>query len=396
MKVVITAGGRFHALELAYQLYKRKALQRLISFSYTKYNQSHIPGELVHTVTRCQVLDYLFLKLRLARWINSSRFNYTKDALFAKAAARELARLSHVDVFVGWAHYAYESIAKARAQGSLVIIESGSSHIRAQHNLLVQEYQRWGVDFAPIHPGVIKRMECEYDAADYIMTLSTASQKSFIDQGVDPKKILCVPCGAHIDFFAQPSVTKKRDTRFRVLVVGLLNLRKGIPYLLQAWQKAGLPLALTELVLVGCVQKDLASILPRLPQARNVVFAGPVSRERLKQWYADSSVFVLPSIEDGFGMVITEAMAAGLPVICSTNTGAPDMIEHGTHGFLVPPADVQALADKIAWCYTHQIEAAHMGRQAQERAYHFTWDIYGQRVYDLYTMLIKKRREGAQ
>jgi glycosyltransferase involved in cell wall biosynthesis len=114
--------------------------------------------------------------------------------------------------------------------------------------------------------------------------------------------------------------------------------------------------------------------------------------EDLAKSYVRGSVFVLPTVEDGFAMVLVQAMAAGLPVIATVNSGGPDLIEEGKQGFLVPIRDVDALKEKLLYLYEHPEERAEMGRAAAARvAQGFTWHDYGDGVIAAYERLLAAR-----
>jgi glycosyltransferase involved in cell wall biosynthesis len=391
MKVVISAGGRFHAHHLAQQLHQRQSLLKLFTFDYTTADTTKVPPALVTVMRSCKMLNDLFISLRLARIINKAHFNAFKDNVFDTAVSKHIKKLGSFDLFIGWAHYALKSIPLARASGATIIIESGSCHIATQQELLSEEYKRWGITYNPICSSTVEKMQAEYASADYIMTLSTFARQSFINHGFTQHKILTIPCGVDVDYFLanpQPSIKKK----FIIICVGLVTLRKGIHHLVQAFKQANLPVADTQLVIVGPIQKDFSSIAAKLGIPANVQFIGSVDRATLRTLYHQASLFVLPSIEDGFGMVIGEAMASSLPVICSTHSAGPDIIEDGVHGFLVPPHDTHDLAEKIQWCYSNRYDAALMGMHGQERIQAFTWDRYGQQVYATYRDILAKAK----
>lgn len=394
MKIVISAGGRFWAFHLAHQLDKRNSFLKLFSFSYTHKDRKTITPRKVHNILVCKLLDFIFLKLRLARLVNSSKFNHLKDNIFDYLVSKEIKKLEPFDFFIGWAHYAKKSLQAAKSKGALIVIESGSCHILEQQKLLEEEYKKWNINFTPISHKVIEKMLQEYEQADYIITLSSLSQQSFIKHGIPEHKMLKVPCGIEVDFFLNHTHKETQmvpHTKFRVIFVGLINIRKGIPYLLEAWKQANLPEEACELVLVGALQKDMAQYLPTQQLKKNIIFYGPASRETLRTLYAQSHLFVLPSVEDGFGMVMGEAMASGLPIICTTNTGAPDVITDGIEGYLVPPQNSAALAEKITWCYKHQDACKSMGQEGKKRICDFTWDVYGERVFEVYTKILEKK-----
>lgn len=388
MKVAIAAGGRFHAMHLAQQLAKRQSLEQLITFSYSKQDLQNIPRHLVHQSERCKLLDQIFLKLRLGRLITSSSFNVFKDNVFDRFVGRCVQSMPPVDIFVGWAHYVLHSLPIIRKRAKKIIIESGSCHILEQQKLLQDEYKKFQLMYPPIHQKNYEKMLREYEAADYIVVPSSFAYQSFVSQGIASEKLRLVPCGVDVAYFNR-SFQVQAPQKFTVIFVGLLSLRKGVQYLLQAWKKLALPQSETELILVGALQKDLATVMSTMPPIRNVTVYGSCDRATLRELYYRSSLLVLPSIEDGFGMVLGEAMAAGLPVITTMHSAGQDIVTDGVHGFVVQPADADVLAEKIAWCYQHQEAAQAMGLQSNAHIQSYTWDKYGERVYATYQKIVE-------
>ena len=388
MKVAIAAGGRFHAMHLAQQLAKRQSLEMLITFSYSKHDEQNIPRHLVQQSKRCKFLDQAFLKLRLGRLITSSSFNVVKDNIFDRFVGKCVQSMPPVDIFVGWAHYVFNSLPIIKKRSKTIIIESGSCHILEQQKLLQDEYKKFQLPYPPIHQKNYEKMLREYDAADYIIVPSSFAFRSFVSQGVAAEKLLLVPCGVDVAYFNR-SLPIQVPQKFTVIFVGLLSIRKGVQYLLQAWKNVALPQSETELILVGALQKDLAAVMSKMPQMCNVRVYGSCDRATLRELYYRSSLLVLPSIEDGFGMVLGEAMAAGLPVVTTAHSAGQDIIVDGVHGFVVQSASTDALAEKIAWCYHHQEAAQNMGIQGNEHIQSYTWDKYGERVYATYQNIME-------
>lgn len=108
-------------------------------------------------------------------------------------------------------------------------------------------------------------------------------------------------------------------------------------------------------------------------QGDKVFFHGSVSRGAISRAYQEASILVFPTLCDGFGMVVGEAFAHGLPVITTPNAGAADLIVEGRNGFIVPPRDPEALADRMAWCADHPEEVAAMGEEALKTAREWSW-----------------------
>ncbi|MFH1461373.1 MAG: glycosyltransferase family 4 protein [bacterium] len=386
MKVVIAAGGRFHAFHLAHQLEKRDVLKKLYTASYTNKDKAYVSNNFVKKNYSFDFFATIFSRFRFHKFFNKSKLHVFTDKVFDKWLSKRIAQEGKIDIFVGWANYFLNSIDQIKKTGAKIIVECGSTHIKEQQKLLKEEYQRFGLNMEPICKQNLEKILAEYEAADYIMTCSGFTYRSFIKHGIDQNKILKVPYGVDLDSFI--NVEKKMDGKFRVICVGLMCLRKGIPYLLQAWKKLNLPIDSTELLLVGNVQKDLMFFLKNFTLPKNVIFYGSTDRITLFNLYAKSSLFVLPSIEEGLSMTIAEAMASSLPVLCTTNTGGEELIENEKQGFVVPIRDIDILAEKILWCYQNQNICEQMGLSAKQKVQNFTWDVYGQKIYEEYKKII--------
>jgi glycosyltransferase involved in cell wall biosynthesis len=265
-------------------------------------------------------------------------------------------------------------------------------HVAEWMSSVREEYERWGTNASrypnlfPWH--VVRRMKQEYRDADYIMVLSRFARDTFAAHGIDERKLISIPLGVDVNHFYP--TTPPEDDCFRIVYVGRMELLKGVHYLLQAFAELDLPGA--ELWLVG---PALPEIAPFFEQYRGTYrHFGEIPHTDLPPYYGASSVAVLPSINDGFGLVILEAMACGLPVIATDHTGAADLIEDGVHGFIVPIRDVKGLKNRLSYLYRHRVEALAMGTRARERvASAFTWQRYGERLIEAYSILVERRRQ---
>jgi alpha-maltose-1-phosphate synthase len=227
----------------------------------------------------------------------------------------------------------------------------------------------------------IERKNREVELADHIFVASSFTERSLLDIGVPSSKITVIPYGAPIEYF-QPY--PKQDQLFRVMFAGQVGTRKGVHYLLQAWQELSLPES--ELLLVGVNQLPTDWLVKYCDRVR---LTGSVPHSSLNTYYSSANVFVFPSLVEGFGLVLLEAMACGLPIITTPNTGGPDIIVDGIEGFIIPIRDVEALKEKIAWCYSHPQELAKMGIAARQKAEQWTWERYRQKL----AMVIKEKLE---
>lgn len=393
MKIVIAAGGRFHAIRLAQELYRRKCLYRLISGSYTKNDEELLPPSAVTSITSNKIIDQFIWRTRLASVINPSTLYVFKDSWFDSRLAKVIQNLDPFDIFVGWAHYFLGSLSAIRTKCRIIIAESGSCHIDEQEDLIRGEYRKLNLPINHIHDANRTKILREYQASDFITTPSTFARTSFLKRGFPPDKILQIPCGMDVEFFSKTHTEKetiKQVNRpcFRLLFVGQLQVGKGIHTLLQAWEKLKLPVQASELLLVGNMQRDIKMLLKQTGIPRGVRIIPGVSRKDLKIIYASADAFVLPSIQDGFGMVLGEAMASGLPVIASMNTGAPDIITHGVHGLLVPAGNVDTLAQAILMLYQNRDMRIFMGTAGARHIKKFSWQHYGDLASSTYQNLL--------
>jgi glycosyltransferase involved in cell wall biosynthesis len=374
MKVTVSVGGRFHAFYLAAELEKRHYLQRLIT-SYPRYLASRfgVPKSAIRSVVIKEILERGWRRLPspIRRRINPQ---YFVSILFDRLATRYV---ESSDIFVGWSTFALASLKKARNLGAVTILDRGSSHMLHQEKILLEEYERWGVRIEPFmvpHPKIVKRELEEYAAADYIAVPSLYVKRTFLEQGVPESKIIHVPYGVNLDAFHQ---ARKEDGVFRVIFVGGMTLRKGVHYLLKAFYE--LKLQNAELLFVGAMNKEIVPFFKKYEGSFRHL--GHVPQNELYKQYSQGSVFALPSIEEGLAMVQPQAMACGLPVICTTNTGGEDIVRNGIDGFVIPIRDVEALKEKILWMYEHPEERKRMGESAKARVNSgFTWKDYGDKM----------------
>jgi len=106
--------------------------------------------------------------------------------------------------------------------------------------------------------------------------------------------------------------------------------------------------------------------------------------------YEDADVLILPSVEEGFGKVVAEAMACGLPVVVSENTGAKDLVENGENGFIVPIRDVKRLKEKILYFNDNPEITRRMGKNARKTVEKYTWMKYGNEFVKAYEKILTK------
>ena len=334
--VSISLMGRAHGFNLAAEMAKLGHLHTLHS-SQSRFRSARwgVPGERVVVHPTWEVARQIAGRIRILDRV--PHLTYATFDAHDRAVAR---RLRPADVVVAWYHVGLRTLRRARELGAKTIIERGATHMRFQQELLDEEHARWGqARVPPRDPWMVERAEQEYEEADAISLPSHWVRRSFLSMGVPPEKLIHVPYGVDLEEF-RPGEGRREDPTFRAVFAGSLNLRKGVPYLLQAAEQAEV-----EVWLFGGVHPEIEPFLARHQGARRLF--GHVSQRTLGQRYTQCDVFVMPSVEEGLAMVIPQALASGLPVICTTNTGGEEVVSHGETGFIVPPRRPDLIAERL-------------------------------------------------
>ena len=385
MKVALSTIGTFHTFDLARELHARGSLATIFTgYPRFKLQREALPADMIKTFPWVHG-PYMAVKHkeRLGKKFVQA-WEHVDSILFDKYVAR---RLPPCDVFVGLSNSALWSGQAARRAGARYVCDRGSSHIQEQDALLREEHERWGIPFAGIDPRTIEREMAEYEAADCITVPSTFNVRSFLRRGVRAGKVKRLSYGVNLTRFHP--VATPQDGQFDVLFVGGLNVRKGVPYLLQAFQK--LVHFRKTLTFAGSVSEELIAILrARGMWPDDVRVLGHVPQDQLKALMSRSHVMVLPSIEEGLALVQAQALACGCPVIGTDHTGAEDLFEDGQQGYIVPIRDVDALAQRMQQLADDPVLRAQMSARAVQRVQQTGgWHEYGAKASEIYQELIR-------
>ncbi len=373
MKVCVGSPGRFHTFDLARQLARAGALQRLYT-GYPRWKVDGLPPERVST------FPWLTMAAHGAGRLGFHSLQQSLNWPLIRSFDSWLSgRIEPCDVFHCLSSFGVASHRAAKARhGALTICDRGSSHIQFQDDILREEYFKLGIPYRPIDPRVIGRELTEYEECDVIFVPSRFVQRSFIDRGIAEAKLRVVPYGVDLEMF-RPA--RKDDKIFRIIYVGEISVRKGIHYLLEA--AARFPEKEVEVWLIGAALPEAQALLKR--HAGRFRHFGVIPRAELYRYYSQGSVFVIASIEEGLALVQAQAMACGLPVIATTNTGAEDLFSDGVEGFIVPIRDSDAIAERIAQLLSRPDDREMMAQAALRRVVAIGgWDSYGHKVLSAY------------
>ncbi len=342
MRIVQTTFGVFHHFELARELERRGCLQTIYSsYPWTRLRREGLPRARVETFPWLHVAQHLADRLPVGRRWLTDELGYANALAFDRWTLRRLQSAPRPDALVGLAGSSLDTGRWLKAEGGVFVCDRGSTHQRYQERVVREEFLRWGVDGPVSDLRDTLREEAIYEACDAITVPSRSAANSFIQMGVAAEKIHVIPYGVRLEAFSAQPVD---SDDFNVLFAGAVGLRKGLPYLLEAF--AALRHPRKRLRVIGHVQPEMRSVLVRLPTA-GVEFLGSLARAEVAGWMQRSQVLVLPSVEDGFGLVMAEAMASGCPVIASDQTGAADLFTDGVEGYIVPVRDAAAITERL-------------------------------------------------
>jgi glycosyltransferase involved in cell wall biosynthesis len=244
-------------------------------------------------------------------------------------------------IFFGYDTGFLEAAAWAKDQGAATVVcQMDPSQVEVE--MVREEERRWpGWAKAPllVPEEYLAWRKAEWALADVVMVNSKWTLDALVKLGVPSEKIAIVPL-AYESEEIEPEKTPRPDGPLRVLYLGQVNIRKGIQYLLEAARKLDKKKFLFDVAgPISIADKHVVTA------PANVTFHGAVTRDRVREFYREADVFVLPTISDGFALTQLEAMAHGLPVVTTPNCG--EVVRDGIDGFLVPARDATALAKAL-------------------------------------------------
>jgi glycosyltransferase involved in cell wall biosynthesis len=372
MKIAIVVQGRFHAFDLGSALLRRGHDVALFT-NYPKW-----------TVRRfgfpaARVRSFWFhgaLSRGAYRWKSRSGPERWLNPMFGRWAARELSR-EHWDVIHGWSGVSEEIFTTPSSRASLNLLMRGSAHIRTQDSILKDEEERTAARLDRPDEWIKLREQREYKLADRVVLLSTFARDTFVAQGVDPAKLRLLPLGANTGMFRpKPEIVEARCHRIlsgeplRVLYVGSLSLQKGL------WDARAIASRVGRerfrFRFVGPITREAKNTAQALSRLAEIVPKQP--QRELPAWYADSDVFLFPTLQDGFAVVLAQAQASALPILTTVNCSGPDLIRDRDAGWILPIRDPDAFIERLHWCDANRPGLADMVRRLYTNYRVRNWD----------------------
>jgi starch synthase len=347
-QITIVVPGRWHAFDFASELEQLGALHRLVTnYPKSRTRRWKIPDSKVISLPLTLVLTKMMWKLGGEKV--AMRHNFWINDIFARRAARELGT---PDLVHSWSGSSEPTLRAARSRGVSTVLERSSSHILEQCRILRETYADLGLRWEETQRLTVDRELREYDLVDRVFVPSLFVERSFLSSGYPGDRIFRNGFGVDLSRFT-PDPAAKRDNVFRVVYAGSMSVRKGVHFLAQAFRQAAVPNS--ELLLIGGSLPETNTLLGS--EDTRIRRVGHVPQAKLPALYRTGSVFAIASVEEGQAYVQAQALASGLPLVCTKHTGGEDfLVASGAAssrtndltefpaGYLVPSAKPDALA----------------------------------------------------
>lgn len=360
MRINILTSGRFHVLDLAIELeklghdvkfYSYVPASRTIQFGLSKKASKSLLLVMIPFLAVQKLLPKSIfvenLKINFQDWFTS---------LYMKKC----------DVLIAMSGLYVSSLKKARANNSVIIIERGSKHILEQREILESISSLRGTK--PVPDDHVTRELKSYELADFISLPSLHTKDSFIKHGFSKVKLFVNPYGVNLDMFKSKTEIQKS---FDVIFVGNWSFQKGCDLLSQACIELNL-----KVLHVGAILD-----FP-FPVHKNFIHIDTVDQKKLQNFYNQAKVFVLASRQDGFGMVLCQAIACKLPIVATSNTGGLDisLMDSSFKPWVFIPEDetVEKLKEQIILA----LKFAELKKDLVPNLTFLTWSGYGIRYND--------------
>jgi D-inositol-3-phosphate glycosyltransferase len=293
---------------------------------------------------------------------------------------------NEIDVVHAWPSGALETIQTARDIGIPTLLERPNAHTRFAYDVVKAEADKLGVKLPPDHehaykPDVLAKEEAEFAAADKLLCPSEFTAKTFRDAGHDDQVVRHF-YGVDPAVF-HPADEPRRRAQFTAIFVGVAAVRKGLHYALEGWHRSTASLA-GRFLIAGEMLPDYRRVLAPMLDHPSVVELG--HRNDVPDLLRQADVLVLPSIEEGFGLVCTEAMASGcVPLVSDSCT---EICANGVNACVHPVGDVACLSAQLSLMAEDERSRRMLREGGLRMIDEISWDAAGVRLAEIYAATV--------
>jgi len=288
-----------------------------------------------------------YIAARTLSAFRAESFRFRLLPWFDRWALKQIRPGDHVISSYGYTNKSFQFI---RANGGKTFVDAGNSHIENFWEILSEEHRRWNCPAPPVAPHWVERsrkMLAEH--TDYVLSPSRYVTDSFLTRGFKPEQILKTVYPVNLELFQPRRGPRPKNQPLTIINTGSLSLRKGTPYLLEAFRLVCQTHPTARLLLTQIIQDDVKPVLSRYADL-HIEWSPNLPHAQLVERLCSADVFVLPSLEEGLVRTACEAMACGLQVVLTPHTGANDFVVPGSNGEIVPIRDARATAAGILKC----------------------------------------------
>lgn len=416
MRIVVAHYGKQHSYRLAAALKQKGYLSKYITTVYLKKNNwtrmaqlilkgnnlKRVESRKLNVLDDTEVIQFNeiggLLKLLLLRVDKSRKVYIWWSKLTAKLFEKKVAKYvtkNNPDALIMYdtnASTCFEILQRKAPQVIRILDVSSATHnyMREIYKEDIKKCGKFSKSLVKSSDYFWKDKDIEYymkeiKYAQYFLTPSSYVKMTLEDSGVNSENIYVTPYGVDIKLFSSNRENEKLD-KLNFVYVGEVNQRKGIFYLLEAFKKYDN--TKVNLTLVGNYD-NTTGLFDEYIKLYN--FTGHVTHDKVAEILSESHAMVFPSLSDAFGLVVLEALGAGVPVICTCNTGASDLIEDGYNGFVIPIGDKKSIQEKVDWFIDNKEKIKTMSKNAYDTAKKYTWEKYNNGIIDSIDKIRKKR-----
>jgi len=403
-QIVISHSGKQHSYHVAKSLNDLGYLNKFYTSSYIKHNRLQnyflknsnqfwtrrfligLAGKKVDANWRFEVPEYLgkifrydSKKIEELVYCRDEKFDTYMSAILSKTKPK---------YFWGFQGSCLKSLKAVKKNGGIAICELATAHITFAKRILNEEkrlHPEWedsisNVDFPMYYE---KRLVEEPNEADIVIAASAFTKLTLTESGISESKIHILPLGADIEHIKYLEKKRNKNKPLKLLFAGTVTQRKGIYYLLEAMKHFSK--SEVELHIIGNMFGSGAAF----EKYKDVyTYHGSLAQQQLFERYHEFDVLILPTIFEGFALVIVEAMAAGLPVITTAHSIGPELINDDQNGYIVPIRNIEAIKLSIEKIVNKtENEFQEMSKKARSSALNYSWSEYSNRLKDFLNVI---------
>ena len=315
--------------------------------------------------------------------VKNNALTISSHRLFGKMAKRYVNKIDILHVRSG---SGLQAVQKAKKRGIKVLVDHSIAHPQYVREHLTDEFKKNGQDIEKVFPEKLWNLFLEDCLnADKLLVNSEFVKTTFVQYGYNPNNISVVTQGVRDDFFHL-----KKDYHIsgpmKILFTGGFGFRKGAEYILKACQTLDTMKFDYQLIVVGNYQ-GAETLLKQIP-IQHINLVGFVPQEELKQYLKTSDIYLFPSLIEGCASSGLEAMAAGLPVITTYESGLP--ITDKKDGLIIDSKNVEQIVENIRFLAEHDDVREQLGKNAAQLiTTSYTWEQYAQNVAKVYDTMLQ-------